>query len=36
MHAILPAWTDPDPALHVRLGEVIDGLARVQGRAGSG
>lgn len=24
MHAILPAWTDPDPALHARLGEVID------------
>lgn len=24
MHAILPAWTDPDPELHARLGEVID------------
>lgn len=24
MHAILPAWTDADPALHARLGEVID------------
>jgi SAM-dependent methyltransferase len=24
MHAILPAWTDPDPVLHARLGEVID------------
>lgn len=23
-HAILPAWTDPDPVLHARLGEVID------------
>ncbi|MDH4334176.1 MAG: methyltransferase domain-containing protein [Chloroflexota bacterium] len=24
MHAILPAWTDPDPELHARLGQVID------------
>ncbi len=24
MHAILPPWTDPDPELHARLGEVID------------
>jgi SAM-dependent methyltransferase len=24
MHAILPPWTDPDPLLHERLGEVID------------
>ena len=24
MRAILPAWTDADPALHARLGEVID------------
>ena len=24
MHAILPAWTDLDPDLHARLGEVID------------
>ena len=24
MRAILPAWTDPDPGLHARLGDVID------------
>ena len=24
MFALLPAWTDPDPELHARLGEVID------------
>ena len=24
MRAILPPWTDPDPLLHARLGEVID------------
>src|SRR5207253_2858325 len=24
MRAILPPWTDPDPALHARLGDVID------------
>jgi SAM-dependent methyltransferase len=24
MHPILPPWTDPDPALHARLGELID------------
>jgi SAM-dependent methyltransferase len=29
MRAILPAWTDPDPVLHARLGEVIDPERRV-------
>src|SRR6266511_2970761 len=29
MHAILPAWTSPDPALHALLGEVIDPERRV-------
>jgi len=24
MHPILPPWTEPDPALHARLGELID------------
>jgi SAM-dependent methyltransferase len=24
MHAILPPWTEPDPLLHARLGDVID------------
>jgi SAM-dependent methyltransferase len=29
MHAILPPWTEPDPELHRRLGEVIDPERRV-------
>src|SRR5437899_11658586 len=29
MHAILPPWTEPDPELHARLGEVIDPDRRV-------
>lgn len=29
MHAILPPWTEPDPELHRRLGEVIDPDRRV-------
>jgi SAM-dependent methyltransferase len=29
MHAILPAWTTPDPALHALLGELIDPERRV-------
>jgi SAM-dependent methyltransferase len=29
MHAILPAWTNPDPALHALLGELIDPERRV-------